>query len=82
MIKDNTSNQNSVKDKEILENILSIAHGLLGYNKGHRCFDWGQSLYDIHKYLESRLSPNSTEFIGMNDTHTQDFLEILDTGWE
>lgn len=62
-MKENTSNQQTREheDKEILKNILSIAHGLLGYNKGHKCFDWGQSLYDIHKYLEDRFNSKNME---------------------
>ena len=56
MMKDKTSNQRTIEteEKQILENILSIAYGLLAFNKGHRCFDWGQRLYDIHKRLKNK----------------------------
>jgi len=63
MMKENTSNKQTIEreDKKVLENILSIAHNLLGYNKGHKCFDWGQSLYDIHKYLEKKFNSKNIE---------------------
>jgi hypothetical protein len=55
------SNQNPMKYKEVLEEIQAIAYGLLGYNRNTRCFDWGQSLYDIHRYLENRFKTENVK---------------------
>ena len=45
-------------DRGALEKLLEIAMSLLEFNKDDKCYKWGNTLYDIHKYLEDRLTDN------------------------
>ena len=49
-----------MKDQDVLEKLLPIALSLLECKNTplHALSEWGDTLYDIHKYLEKRLSDN------------------------
>ena len=43
-------------DQDVFEKLLSIALGLLEFNRQDKCYQWGENLYQIYKYLEERLN--------------------------
>ncbi|MFC1868059.1 hypothetical protein ACFL0H_08015 [Thermodesulfobacteriota bacterium] len=50
-----------ITDNAVLERLLPIALRLMEFNRDDKCYTWGETIYEIHKYLETRLNKKKSE---------------------
>lgn len=61
-----------ITDWDILEKLLPIALGLLEFNKKDKCYQWGDDLYQIYKYLEDKAVNSTTASVDQDHLENQE----------